>query len=66
MWLIAGIQKFQGWIQCFTLPHLDISRELGEVNPLLVGFHSVLINILLVYKIISSSIMAYDTEMLIF
>lgn len=29
------IQKFQGWIQCFTLPHLDISRELGEVNPLL-------------------------------
>lgn len=59
MWLIAGIQKFQGWIQCFTLPHLDISRELGEVNPLLVGF-------LLVYKIISSSVMAYDTEMLIF
>lgn len=42
MWLIAGIQKFQGWIPCFTLPHLDISRELGEVNPLLVGFHSVL------------------------
>lgn len=41
-WLIAGTQKFQGWILCFTLPHLDISRELGEVNPLLVGFHSVL------------------------